>query len=169
MTKRDALTKAQPLWWLTKDGDRSLIELYERHYSCHHYADGRKRNQCVGPGFVIALRTAPCDAGFVWRDYIDDTEPQQEGVECAFFRNEGPYTSSVLIRQACSIADVVWPDQRRYTKVNPKAVGRDNPGHVSGYCFRRAGWRRCGETKGGLLIFEKTAGRAALANAEKQS
>ena len=34
---------------------------------------------------------------------------------------------------------------------NPQAVAGRNPG----YCFQKAGWRRCGVTKGGLLIFEK--------------
>ena len=30
-----------PVWWLTKDGDVSCLALYERHYSCYRYADGR--------------------------------------------------------------------------------------------------------------------------------
>ena len=33
----------------------------------------------------------------------------------------------------------------------PHATRSRNPG----YCFQKAGWRRCGVTKGGLLIFEK--------------
>jgi hypothetical protein len=35
--------------------------------------------------------------------------------------------------------------------INPKAVRSANPG----FCFRMAGWRRCGITLGGLLIFER--------------
>jgi hypothetical protein len=140
-----------PDWYITRDGDVSCIELYERHYSCNHYADGRKRTQCVGPGQVIFLRTAAADAMFVWRKYIDDTIPKQNGVECAVFRNEGPLLSSDLIRQADAIADFCWPGERHYTKVNPKAVRGTNPG----YCFIAAGWSRCGRTKGGLLILER--------------
>jgi hypothetical protein len=42
-----------------------------------------------------------------------------------------------------------WPDQRLYTYVNPVKVSA-NPG----YCFKQAGWRFCGKTKGGLHILE---------------
>jgi hypothetical protein len=144
----------EPYWYVTKDGDRSCLELYERHYSCHHYADGRERVQFVGPGGHIVLRTGAADAMFVWRDYIDDTIPRQDGIECAVFRNEAPrrYESSELVRQADAIADHCWPGERHYTKVNPKAVRSTNPG----FCFLKAGWRRAGYTKGGLLILERT-------------
>jgi hypothetical protein len=151
-SERLANERAVPLWYLTKDGDRSCLALYERHYSCYEYADGRARTQFVGPGETIVLRTGDCDAMFVWRKYIDDTVPKQEGVECAVFRNEAPkrYQSSELIRQADAIADRVWPGERHYTKVDPQAVGSRNPG----FCFVAAGWRRCGMTKGGLLLLE---------------
>lgn len=143
----------EPAWYLTRDGDKSCLELYERHYSCNRYADGRERTQFVGPGQVIALRTGDADALFVWRKYLDDTIPKQDGIECSVFRNEAPsrYESSELVKQADAIADHCWPDPRHYTKVNPKAVRSTNPG----YCFLKAGWRRCGYTKGGLLILER--------------
>ena len=147
--QRDVLP--DPHWWLTKDGDKDCLALYERHYSCNHYADGRKRSQFVGPGAHIVLRTIAADALFVWRDYIDDTIPKQEGIECAVFRNEGPILSSELVRQGDAVADHVWPGQRHYTKVNASAVRSTN----AGFCFIAAGWRRCGKTKGGLLILER--------------
>lgn len=148
-----------PIWWLTKDGDKSCLALYERHYSANRYAGGRPRYQFVGPGYSIVLRTARADAMFVWRDYIDDTIPTQEGIECAVFRNEGPYTSSELVRQADAIADHVWPGQRHYTKVNPEKIRRTNPRWRAkpGYCFLKAGWRRCEMTKNGLIILERTS------------
>lgn len=46
-----------PLWWLTKDGDRDCLALYERHYSAYRYADGRRRKLFVGPGEKLVLRT----------------------------------------------------------------------------------------------------------------
>jgi hypothetical protein len=141
----------KPFWWLTKDGDKSCLALYERHYSAYEYADGRDRYQFVGPGFHIVLRTAICDAMFVWRKYIDHTIPKQHGVECAVFRNEGPWLSSELIRQADAVADHAWPGERHYTKVDPEEVRSTNPG----YCFKRAGWRSAGTTRGGLLILER--------------
>jgi hypothetical protein len=141
----------EPLWFLTKDGDASLLDLYERHYSCRHYKDGRHRRLCVGPGEVIVLRTETADAAFVWRKFIDDSG--QQGINCSFFRSEGPYQASELIRQADAIADHVWPGERHYTYVKPEAVR----GTCPGYCFIRAGWRRCGWTKSRQLILERRA------------
>jgi hypothetical protein len=141
---------SEPLWYLTKDGDVSLLRLYERHYSAYQYKDGRSRSQFVGPGASIVLRTAAADAGFVWRQFIDDSG--QTGINCAFFRSEGPYKASELVRQADAIADYVWPRERHYTYVKPEAVR----GTCPGYCFIRAGWRRCGWTASGKLILERT-------------
>ena len=138
-----------PDWWLTKDGDKDCLELYERHYSCYRYADGRRRKLFVGPGEKVVLRTERADALFVWRKFIDDSG--QGGVNCAVFRNESGIQSSRLIRQADAIADCLWPDSRHYTYVDPEAVASKNPG----FCFIAAGWRRCGVTKSGLLVLER--------------
>lgn len=141
----------EPLWWITKDGDRSCLALYQRHYSAYRYKDGRVTNQFVGPGSPIVLRTADTSALFVWIKHIDDIIPKQEGVSCSVFRNESSYQSSELIRQADAIADFCWPGERHYTTVDTKKVRSRN----AGYCFLKAGWRRCGYTKGGLLILER--------------
>ena len=138
-----------PLWWLTKDGDLDCLALYERHYSAYQYKDGRQRKLFVGPGEKLVLRTERADALFVWRKFIDDSG--QDGINCAVFRNESPNRSSDLIRQADSIADCLWPDSRHYTFVRAEAVKSSNPG----FCFLKAGWRRCGRTKGGLVILER--------------
>lgn len=143
------MSSQPPLWFLTKDGDRACLELYERHYSCRHYCDDRKRKLFAGPGEKIVLRTLDGSAMFVWRKFID--RRGEAGINCAVFRNEGPYRSSELIRQADAIADFVWPGERHYTYCDPASIRSTNPG----YCFLSAGWRKCGLTKGGLLIFEK--------------
>ena len=139
-----------PLWWLTRDGDRSCLAMYERHYSAYRYRDGRIRKLFCGPGEKVVLRTAAADAFFVWRKFIDASG--QQGINCAVFRNESSHKSSELIRQADAIADCVWPNTRHCTYVRAEAVRSRNPG----FCFIMAGWRRCGNTKGGLLIFERT-------------
>lgn len=146
----------RPHWWLTKDGDADGLRMYLKHYSATRYTDGRKRTQFVGPGQVIVLRTFIGDAFFVWRKFIDDcidecTGQPQEGVNCAVFRNESNIRSSDLIREADAVADCAWPGERHYTYVDPKKVRSRNPG----YCFLRAGWRRCGTTKSGLIVLEK--------------
>lgn len=145
-----------PVWWLSQDGDRDCIDLYERHYSAYHYQDGRERKLFVGPGEKVVLRTERADACFVWRQFIGDciderTGEGQEGVNCAVFRNETTIRSSDLIRQADAIADCIWPDSRHYTYVNPEKIRSRNPG----FCFLMAGWRRCGVTRSGLLVLER--------------
>jgi hypothetical protein len=146
----------EPVWWLTRDGDVDCLALYERHYSAYRYQDGRLRRQFAGPGEKVVLRTESGDAFFVWRKFHDDcidprTAEPQTGINCAAFRNEGAYRSSELIRQADAIADCLWPRERHYTYVNPQRIASRNPG----YCFLRAGWARCGRTKGGLIVLER--------------
>tara|TARA_R100000734_G_scaffold18423_1_gene15362 strand:- start:4282 stop:4713 length:432 start_codon:yes stop_codon:yes gene_type:complete len=131
---------------LTSDGDEYCLELYERHYSCKTYADGRKRKLFVGPGEKLVLRTWKADAMFVWRKFVDDSG--QKGINCAVFRNESQIQSSKLIQEADAIADAIWPNQRHYTFVNAQKIKSNN----AGYCFKRAGWKVCGETKINKLI-----------------
>jgi hypothetical protein len=143
-------------WWVTYDTDLDCLEMYLRHYSASRYADGRDRTQFLGPGNKLVLRTEDGRAVFAWRRFIDDcidqrTGERQHGVNCAVFRNESEYLSSSLIRFADAIADETWTDRRHYTYVDSKKVASKNPG----YCFIAAGWRRCGMTKGGLIVLER--------------
>lgn len=141
----------EPLWWLTKDGDAACLKLYQRHYSRYHYRDGRQPKLFCGPGEKLVLRTWEGDACFVWRKFKDDSG--QEGVNCAVFRNESAHLSSELVQQADAIADYCWPGERHYTYVNASRVKSTNPG----YCFKLAGWKKCGITKiNKLIILEKT-------------
>lgn len=136
-------------WHEYKDGNEKALELYERHYSCYQYADGRDRKLLLGPGEKMVLMTEKQDALFAWRKFKDDSG--QSGINCAVFRNESNILSSALILEAERIAALRWPGERMYTYVNPEKVRSKNPG----CCFKKAGWRQCGKTKGGLLIFEK--------------
>jgi hypothetical protein len=79
-------------------------------------------------------------------------EPELRAFAKCVERNESPHQSSGLIRQADAIADCLWIDRRHYTYVDTKKVRSTNPG----FCFIAAGWRRCGWTKSGLLILERT-------------
>jgi hypothetical protein len=135
-------------WLGVKDGDARARALYLRHYSARRYRDGRSRTLFVGPGEKMVLLTLHRDALFVWRKFI--SMDGQEGVSCAVFRNESPVQSSVLIREAMALAWARWPGKRLYTYVNPRKVQSSNPG----YCFKCAGWRKCGTTKKGLIILE---------------
>jgi hypothetical protein len=147
---------ATGVWVGATDGDLDAFRLMSRHYSFNAYRDGRRENKSnpnrrlfVGPGGKIVLVTPDLRALFVWRKFIDASG--QEGVNCAVFRNESRALSSSLILEAEKFAWNRWPADRLYTYVSPKKIKSRNPG----YCFICAGWRRCGTTKGGLVILEK--------------
>lgn len=138
-------------WLSARDGDARAYALFKRHYTALPYRR-RKRGHArlfVGPGDKMVLLTQACDALFVWRKFISDDG--QQGVNCAVFRNEGPYLSSDLILEAMEAAWQRWPGVRLYTYVNGRKVRSTNPG----YCFLKAGWQKCGKTKTrGLIILE---------------
>lgn len=137
-------------WIVARDGDDTGRAIFQRHYSFRPYADGRAPRLFVGPGQKMVLLRPAADALFVWRKFTSDNG--QEGINCAVFRNEGTERASDLIREADEIADRRWPGERHYTYVNARAIKSTNPG----YCFLRAGWRRCGITKWNkLLILER--------------
>lgn len=141
------------LWTEVYDGNPTAFSLFRRHYSfgrSSRIPDSETR--IAGPGQKMLLLTADARALFVWRKFI--SKDQQDGVNCAVFRNEGPHRSSDLIREAMELAWLRWPGARFYTYVNPRKIRSRNPG----YCFKRAGWRRCGITKTRkLIVLEVTA------------
>lgn len=144
-------------WVRVRDGCPEAFAIFQRHYSFYNYADGRRQDKSyrnrrlfVGPGQKLVLLTPDCTGLFVWRKFIDASG--QKGVNCAVFRNEGSQRASELIVAAELIAWERWPGSRLYTYVNASKLPS---GKRAGFCFEKAGWRRCGVTKGGLLIMEK--------------
>jgi hypothetical protein len=142
-------------WTPIQDADPRGFALFSRHYTYRDYADGRRRllryrnaRQFVGPGEKMVLLATDGRALFAWRKFIDDSG--QQGVNCAVFRNEGGQRSSRLIFEADDLAWSRWPGERFYTYVDPNEIRSTNPG----CCFKKAGWRKCGETAGGLIILE---------------
>ena len=146
------------LWVGVHDGDPRAFAIMRRHYTFQAYADGRRQNPSnpnrflfAGPGEKMVLITPDCLALFVWRKFINKSG--QDGVNCAVFRNDGPYLSSELINQAEVLAAARWPGERAYTYVNAKNIQSTNPG----YCFLCAGWKKLAITSKsrGLIILEK--------------
>lgn len=141
-------------WYPIQDGDPRASALYERHYSCVNIKARRRTGdkRICGPGEKMVLMTTDCLALFVWRKAKRPDLAGQQGVYCSIFRNEGEILSSELIREAEQLAWRRWPGERLYTYINSQMIRSTNPG----YCFQMAGWQRCGETQGGLIILEKT-------------
>lgn len=144
MSARQSFLDLGEVWVPVKDGNRTASSLYDQHYSRNPASRGDPR--CAGPGFKMVLLTPCARALFVWRKFI--SKDQQDGVNCAIFRNEGAGLSSDLIRAAMVLGWQRWPGERFYTYVNPRRVVSRNPG----YCFKQAGWRACGVTKTRRLL-----------------
>jgi hypothetical protein len=137
-------------WQVVKDGDPRVFALASRHYSFRNYRRARRDKRVAGPGEKLVLLTLDARAVCIWRRFRDASG--QQGVCCALFRNEGAGLSSELLLEAEELARRRWPDASRfYTYVDPAKVRSTNPG----YCFQVAGWRRCGRTRGGLVVLEK--------------
>ena len=134
-------------WTIAKDGDDACRSLFRRHYSFKPRR-GRRSLLFVGPGRKLVLITARIDALFVWRKFRDDSG--QTGINCAVFRNESNFLSSVLILEAEAFAWNRWPKETRlYTYVNARKVRhKRDPGR----CFRKAGWSVVGTTKCNRLV-----------------
>lgn len=133
-------------WIEVKDGDFTARHIFDGHYSRYRYADGRRPKLFVGPGEKMVLVSPAADALFVWRKFR--SADRQSGVNCAIFRNESDRLSSDLIRSAMVMAWERWPGERLFTYVNPRKIRSSNPG----FCFQRAGWKKCGITKSRKLI-----------------
>lgn len=159
MSEQPSLFAGQ-YWIRVLDGNDTARAIYDRHYSRRRYADGRRPVNFVGPGFKLVLLTADARAVFVWRKFRSMDE--QEGINCAVFRNEGPARASDLVREADAIADARWPGERHYTYVNDRRVRRSR---TPGRCFLKAGWRYVKDPSGQrartkrqrLLILERPA------------
>lgn len=143
-------TLAGYLWLPALDGDPRALSLFQRHYSCTNTAPMNR--QFMPPGEKMVLLTLECDALFGWLKNRVERYDRQEGVCCTVFRNESQHLSSDLVREADEIAWEKWPDRRHFTYVDAGKVSSANPG----YCFKMAGWRQIGFSKGGLVLLEIT-------------
>lgn len=132
----------QTHWIETKDCDPLAREIADRHYSRKKIGSPK----FVGPGDRLVLVTSDYSALFIWRKSVFRKDGQA-GIECSLFRNEGSLLSSELIKEAVELAQLKWPGERLFTYVWDSKVRSSNPG----FCYLKAGWRRCGRNKDGRL------------------
>jgi len=139
-------------WLRTRDRDPELLPLVNRHY--YRKAIRNPRQDFVGPGRSIVLRTPKADAVFIW--LWAKPEMREDKLDCYYcvaFRNESGCLSSAMIREAMHVAIEVWGPPLKdgfVTYVDPSKVQSPNPG----YCFLKAGWRRLGKSKTGKILLQ---------------
>ena len=145
-----------PGYWLSvRRNDPRAFGLWRRHYSAEKNWRWRAvgDTNILGPGECQVLLSQCGRALFAWQLNTAERFDGQKGVCCTVFRNEGAGLSSDMIREADELARQRWPEQfRHFTYVNAAKV---RPKRDPGRCFLRAGWRRCGASKEGLLLLER--------------
>jgi hypothetical protein len=137
-------------WHVSSRFDRRALRLADKHYTRQKIGTP----QFVAPGRCLVLLTENADA--LWTtSWPEFAQHKWRGAWiCALFRNESPILSSELIVEAVAATRAVFgdpPELGFITFVDPSAVKRKRD---PGRCFIRAGWRRCGLTAKGLLVFE---------------
>jgi hypothetical protein len=140
-------------WWhLSHRAHPRAVELADRHYS--RQKPGTP--QFVPPGRCLVLLTTHADALWVssWPEAAYVKHAWAGAWTCSLFRNEGPVLSSLLIRQALASTRWWWnevPALGMVTFIDPARVRhKRDPGR----CFLKAGFRKAGQTKGGLLTLQ---------------
>lgn len=144
-------TKVQLLnpWFKSWRADDEAREFADRHYNRQKV--GAK--QFVPPGRCLVLKTSQAFWITSWpfAEYVKHAWPG--AWVCSAFRNEGnDYLSSDLIRAAVAATRFKWatPSEGMITFVDEDKV---RPKRHPGYCFLKAGFKKAGRTKGGLLAF----------------
>lgn len=141
-------------WILSNRFDRRALPLADRHYN--RQKPGTP--QFVPPGRCIVLLTPSANA--LWASswpYAQYTKHQWAGAWiCSSFRNESSILSSKLITQAVAATRYIWgspPKLGMVTFIDKTKVRKKRD---FGRCYRKAGWKVCGRTKGGLLALRIT-------------
>ena len=134
--------------YATTHCDPEMALFADRHYS-------RKKigsPQFMPPGRKLVLRNAEGTILFGWLWAKDEYRlDHQTGYNCTIFRNESDRKSSEIIIEAENLAVEKWGLNRFYTYVNAKKIRSSNPG----YCFIRAGYKKIGVSKAGLILLAK--------------
>jgi hypothetical protein len=72
----------------------------------------------------------------------------------SLFRNEGAGLSSELIIEAIAATRALWPDVPSIGIITFVDAAKTRHKRDPGRCYRRAGFKHVGFTKGGLLAFQ---------------
>jgi hypothetical protein len=143
-------------WRLSHKFDPSALPLANRHYNRRKIGSP----QFVPPGRSVVLLTPEADALWVsswpFAEYVRHAWPG--AWVCSCFRNESEHLSSELITEAVAATRSVWPDVPDLGMVTFVDADKTRRKRDPGRCFRRAGWKHVGFTKGGLWALQLTPG-----------
>lgn len=140
------------IWRMSHRADEAARQLADRHYN-------RQKPGATGfvpPGRCLVL-LSECERAFwvtSW-PFAEYVKHAWAGAwVCSAFRNEGAGLSSDLIRQAVAATRAKWSEVPELGMITFVDKGKIKAKRNPGYCYIKAGFRPCGETKGGLLAFQ---------------
>lgn len=140
-------------WRLSWRADPVGALLADRHYN----RQSPGADQFVPPGACLVLVSD--DERSVWTtswplpEYVKHDWPGA-WINSLFRREEGDVVASEMIRQAIAITRWKWPEVPELGMVTMVDPGKVRRKRDPGRCYRKAGFRLVGETKGGLLVFQ---------------
>ncbi len=137
-------------WRLSYRASPLAVAVYDRHYSRRPSSVGAMN--VAPPGECLILLTEPGDA--LWVSSFQRFPFHRWGGAwlCTVFRNESSELSSWLIRRAVAATVAAWGPIPRTGFVTFVDAGKTRRKRDPGRCFVKAGWRRVGETVGGLEV-----------------
>lgn len=148
-------------WALSHRFDRAALPLADRHYNRQKVGTP----QFVPPGRCLVMRTVCGRAVWVtsW-PYAEFTKHAWAGAWVnSMFRNEGAGLSSELIREAISATISNWPQVPSLGMVTFVDASKVRHKRDPGRCYIKAGFKRVGETNGGLVALQLLADGMPLA------
>ena len=139
-------------WYRSYRADPALVPLADRHYNRQKVGSP----QFVPPGRCLVLKTGDLKAYWVtswpFGQYVKHA--WAGAWICSAFRNEGPSLSSELIREAVAATLAHFGPAPPLGMVTFVDAGKVRHKRDPGRCFLKAGFVRCGTTKGGLVALQ---------------
>ena len=139
-------------WLCSNRADPTVVPLADRHYNRQKVGSP----QFAPPGRCVVFKTPEVDAFWItsW-PFAEYVKHAWAGAwMCSAFRNESSRLSSDLIRDAVACTRGIYGDAPPLGMVTFVDASKTRHKRDPGRCYRRAGFRPCGVTKGGLVALQ---------------
>lgn len=147
------------IWRRSHRADTFARLIADRHYNRQKIGTP----QFVPPGRCMVL-TADTDTGkafwvtsWPFAEYVKHAWPG--AWVCSAFRNEGAGLSSAMIREAVAATRAYFGEPPALGMITFVDRSKTRPKADPGHCYIIAGFRPCGETKGGLAALQMLPGK----------
>lgn len=139
-------------WIRSHRADAEVVPLADRHYNRQKIGSP----QFAPPGRCLVLKTAELDAFWItsW-PFAEYVRHAWAGAwVCSAFRNESAHLSSELIREAVAATLDEYGPAPALGMITFVDTTKTRKKRDPGRCYLRAGFKKCGMTKGGLIALQ---------------